>query len=201
MNSIFSYQSREQNLSQAADRCQYSILKIHPEHIGPTVISLRQQVKKCNRSNLTWIQGWPIRNNFLLETSSYKILHYNMWLQFSGKGLSSTNILSHNFILLSILTLSVALFFHPSAGEQSLIFAQPVSVSFCNLLKLYKQAKWRQNSKLWNKLCSNTGRFGKKRKLLRRQVTAKHSKWCLKDLRLLCIVSICYLLEQRKVKK
>lgn len=50
-------------------------------------------------------------------------LHYNMWLQFSGKGLSSTNILFHNFILLSTLTL----FFTPQQANK----AQPVSVSFC----------------------------------------------------------------------
>lgn len=38
-------------------------------------------------------------------------------------------------------------------------------------------------------------------KLIRRQVTAKHSKWFLKQLRLLCLVSVHCLWQQLKANK
>lgn len=60
-----------------------------------------------------------------------------MWLQFSGKGLSSTNILFHNFILLSSLTLSVALFFTPQQANK----APFCTVCICIFVQSYKVNK------------------------------------------------------------
>lgn len=88
-----------------------SHLKNTPWIYVPSVVSLRHQVKNYNRSNLISIQWWPIGNNSLLETSSYKRLHYNMWLQLRVKDLSPTNISFHSIILLSTFIQFVALFF------------------------------------------------------------------------------------------
>ena len=113
-----------------------SHLKNTPWIYVPSVISLRHQVKNYNRSNLISVQWWPIWNNSLLETSSYKRLHYNMWLQLRVKDLfPHQHFISQHYFTLHFYSIC-GFIFHPSAGQQSPFFAQPVSVSFYNLPKL-----------------------------------------------------------------
>lgn len=78
--------------------------------------------------NFISIQWWPFWNNSLLETSSYRRLHYNMCLELRVKDLSPTNISFHSIILLSTLIQSAALFF---------TFQQANKAPFLHSLYLY----------------------------------------------------------------